>query len=251
MSKKHRWAEIIDLCQQYERIEVHTLVDQLGVSEATIRRDLQQMEDLRMISRYHGGAKLNNEQTVEPSMIYKHEANSLTKNKVARLASSLIKDNQMIYIDAGSSTFEMLQYISAKNITVVTSGIPHIGILGEKNIRTLVLGGMIRWSTQAITGTYALKQLEDMYFDIAFIGVNGIHKHLGYTTTNELEAAVKEKVINQSTTSYLLADASKFNKLYPIKYASLNQGVLISDSILDFNDTDVTYLLTDGTNNIS
>jgi len=235
MLKQHRWATIVELCQQSKVMSVESLVEQLGVSEATIRRDLQQMSDLRMISRYHGGAKLNNDQTGEPPMVFKSETNIGAKNKVARLAASLIQDNQMVFVDAGSSTYEMLNYITAKNITVITIGIPHIQKLTQNSPHTIVLGGTIRWSTQAITGNQTLKQLDDMFFDVAFIGVNGIHKQLGYTTTNEQEAAVKSKVIEHSNTSYLLADATKFNKLFPVKYASLTDGILLTDEIIDFD----------------
>ena len=247
MSKQHRWATIVDLCQHSGEVSVDTLVEQLGVSEATVRRDLQQMSDLRMISRYHGGARLNNEQTDELPMLFKSETNISAKNKVARLAASMIKDNQMIFVDAGSSTYEMLNYITAKNITVITVGIPHIKKLSQNSTRTIVLGGTIRWSTQAITGYQTLKQLDDMFFDLSFIGVNGIHKQLGYTTTNEQEAAVKSKVIERSGTAYLLSDASKFNKLFPVTYASLSDGILITDEIPDFDKTQLRYIQIDGT----
>lgn len=183
-------------------------------------------------------------------MIYKLETNIGAKNKVARLAASLIQDNQMIFLDAGSSTYEMLNYITAKNITVITIGIPHIHKLTQNTTRTIVLGGTIRLSTQAITGYQTLKQLDEMYFDAAFIGVNRIHKQLGYTTTNELEAAVKLKVKEHSNISYFLADSIKFNKLFPVKYASLKDGVVLSDEVLDFDLTQIRYILINGEQNL-
>ena len=103
MIKQQRWAAIIDLCRQNTSVSVTELVQLLRVSEATVRRDLQQMEDLNMVSRYHGGVRLNDGQSEEPPMLIKSETNVSSKNQVARLAASMIKDNQMIYIDAGSS----------------------------------------------------------------------------------------------------------------------------------------------------
>ena len=129
MIKQQRWAAIIDLCRENTAISVGELVSLLRVSEATVRRDLQQMEDLNMVSRYHGGVRLNDGQSEEPPMLIKSETNISSKNQVARLAASMIKDNQMIYVDAGSSTYEMLNYVRAKNITVVTIGLPHIAKL--------------------------------------------------------------------------------------------------------------------------
>ena len=107
MIKQQRWAAIIDLCRENTSISVAELIPLLRVSEATVRRDLQHMEDLNMVSRYHGGVRLNDGQSEEPPMLIKSETNVSSKNQVARLAASMIKDNQMIYIDAGSSTFEM------------------------------------------------------------------------------------------------------------------------------------------------
>ncbi len=245
MIKQKRWTTIIDLCKQNNEVSVSALVNALHVSEATIRRDLYQMEELHMITRYHGGAKINDDQSKEPPMMIKSGTNMDQKHLVARLAAAQIKNNQMIYIDAGSSTYEMIDYITAKNITVVTIGLPHIEKLCSHNIHTIVLGGTVRTSTSAITGNAALKQLEHLFFDVAFIGVNGIHDIMGFTTTNQQEAAVKEAVIRHSKTAYILADSSKFNILCPETYARLEDAIIISDGIPDFPKDKIRYLLPD------
>ena len=246
MIKQQRWAAIIDQCRQHASVSVAELVQLLNVSEATIRRDLQQMEDLNMVSRLHGGARLNDDQSAEPPMLIKSETNVSSKNQVARLAAGMIKNNQMVYIDAGSSTYEMLNYVRAKNITVVTIGIPHIAKLKHNSTHTILLGGTIRWTTEAVTGNMTLKQLDDLFFDVAFIGVNGIHEKVGFTTTNEQEADVKAKVIAHSSSTFILADGSKFNKLYPVKFSRLDQAVILSDEIPDFDRSQIRYQLTNG-----
>ena len=246
MLKQNRWTTIINLCKSKPGVSVSELVELLQVSEATIRRDLYQMEELNMVTRYHGGARLSSDQSSEPPMLIKSGTNNNQKNLVARLAASRIQDNQMIYIDAGSSTYEMIDYITAKNITVVTIGIPHIEKLGNKKIRTIVLGGTIRWSTSAVTGHTALYQLDKLFFDVAFIGVNGIHDIMGFTTTNQQEAEVKEKVIKHSKTAYILTDSSKFHILCPEKFASLDEVIILSDGITDFDETSIRYILTNG-----
>lgn len=251
MIKQDRWNRIIHMCKQQSEVSVLELVNTLQASEATIRRDLYQMEELNMITRYHGGAKLNNDQQNEPPMMIKTGTNMNQKHLVARLAASRIKDNQMIYIDAGSSTYEMLDYITAKNITVVTIGIPHIEKLSKNQIRTIVLGGTVRHSTSAITGRTTLDQLEHLFFDVAFVGVNGIHDIMGFTTTNQQEAEVKGKVIQHSKTSYILADSSKFNILCPESYAKLEDAIILSDDIKDFDEDHIRYILTDGTEKLT
>lgn len=249
MLKQERWSNIMKLCKQHTEVTVDQLVAELDASPATVRRDLQKMEDLNMISRFHGGARINQIQYSEPSMIIKKVTNKKEKSAIALTAARQIKDNQMVFIDAGSSTFEMIQYINAKNITVVTNGIPHISLLINKEITTIVLGGALRASTEATTGRIAVEQLQDMYFDMAFVGTNGIHNKIGFSTSNEQEALLKKTAIEQSETTFILADHSKFNVICPEPFASLNDAIIITDDISDFKTNGIKYMCTNGKNN--
>ncbi len=239
MNKEKRWSQITELCKTKEITMVDDIIQKLHISPATVRRDLQAMEDLGMIIRTHGGAKIAGSQYDEPSMILKNESNSAEKKQIAYAAAKLIKDNQMVYLDAGSTTYAMLEYITAKNITVVTPGIPHVEILGKKGISTIMLGGIVRWSTQAITGKQASKQLNDYYFDVCFIGTNGIHEQIGFTTSNEMEAETKSIAIQHSKQAYILADASKFNRLCLVQFAKLEDATVICNNIHDFDESKI------------
>lgn len=242
MNKQLRWFQITDLCKQKEIVSVTEIADALLISPATVRRDLQEMEDLGMIIRTHGGAKITGDQTEEPSMILKAESNSSEKKQIAYAAAKLIKDNQMVYLDAGSTTYAMIEYIIAKNITVVTPGIPHVELLGKKGISTIMLGGIVRWSTQAITGKQATKQLNDYYFDVCFIGTNGIHEQIGFTTSNEMEADTKALAIHHSKQAYILADESKFNRLCLIQFAKLDEAIVICNNTRNFDEQKINCI---------
>ena len=242
MIKQTRWIKIAQLCKEKDRVTVEELVQILHVSPATVRRDLQEMEDQSLIVRYHGGAKSRDNMFDEPCMIIKNVSNVDPKRHIAYKAASLIQDNKMIYIDAGSTTLMMLQYISAKNITVVTPGVPHLALLGEKGISTIVLGGTLRWSTQAITGRQAVRQLSEMYFDECFVGTNGIHSQVGFTTSNEMEAETKALAIHHSKQSYVLADHSKFNVLCPVRFADLKEAEIICDTVEGFDTSLIDYI---------
>lgn len=248
--KQERWNEIMTLAREKGTITVTELCDQLGASEATIRRDLQEMDDLRLLTRFHGGAKLNESQYIEPAMIIKAETQKEQKRQVAYCAAKQIQDNQMVYLDAGSTTCEMIKYITAKNITVVTPGIPHLSILGQRGINTIVLGGSLYWSTEAITGKTALNQLSDLYFDTAFLGTNGIHEKFGFSTSNDMEAETKAMALHHTKTPYVVTDSTKFNQLRPSQYARLDEAIIITDSIPDFDTSLIQYILTDGTRQI-
>ena len=251
MIKQKRWVQITELLKAKEDMKVEELITLLGVSPATLRRDLQEMEDMNIIKRYHGGARLNHQQIQEPAMILKSEMHSSMKKQIGYTAAKLIKDNQMIYLDAGSTTYEMLDFITAKNITIVTPSIAHLPILCAKKISTIVLGGNLRSSTQAITGKQTLKQLENYYFDACFIGTNGIHEQVGFTTSNESEAETKTLAISHSKNAYIVTDSSKFNLLYPVQFAQLKDATIICDTIDNFDKSLIKYYLINGEHNYS
>ena len=234
MKKQDRWNEILSYVNLNKQASVEELADLFHVSPATIRRDLLEMEKVEVLQRYHGGARSNSKTSAEPPMALKVGANQASKNMVGRYAASLIKDNQMVYIDAGSATYEMLDYITAKNISVVTIGIPHINKLVSHGIHTIVLGGSVRENTMAIIGSPVLAQLDNFYFDIAFVGTNGIHQQTGITTVNDMEGMQKEKAISRSKVTYALADHTKFNKIYPHAFAKFDDVWLITDNIGDY-----------------
>ncbi|MCH3961506.1 MAG: DeoR/GlpR family DNA-binding transcription regulator [Solobacterium sp.] len=244
--KQERWQQILDLAKEKEAVTVAELCRQLGASEATIRRDLQEMEDLHLLNRFHGGAKLNESQYIEPAMALKNETQKEQKKQVAYCAAKLIHDNQMVYLDAGSTTCEMIKFITAKNITVVTPGIPQLTVLGQRGINTIVLGGSLYWSTEAITGKQALAQLSDLYFDTAFVGTNGIHEQFGFSTSNELEAETKAMAIHHAKNPYVITDSSKFNLLRPCQFAKLDEAVIITDHVPDFDLSLIHFILPDG-----
>ena len=250
MNKQHRWNKIVEICKEKEHVSVEELVETLDVSPATIRRDLMNMEELKIISRYHGGARISSKQVEEPHMILKSETNIDQKKQIALKAAGLIRDHQMIYLDAGSTTFEMIQYIHAKNITVVTPGIRHILELARKEISTIVLGGPLRPETEAIAGRNTVEQINNMYFDLAFIGTNGIHEKVGFTTSNETEAATKAAALHRSKIPCILTDSSKFFILNPVKFANLDEAVIVTDSIPEeFLSLHVNYILGNGQTN--
>lgn len=250
MANKERWNQILQLCETNNRISVKDLCTALHVSPATIRRDLQEMEDLHMVSRYHGGVMVTSSQINEPGMAAKQQTHQAAKKKIAWLAAHMIHDNMMIYLDAGSSTYEMIPFITARNITITTPGIPHLKLLGERGIPTIVLGGKLYWQTESVIGRQALHMLEDMYFDMAFVGTNGIHEQAGFTTSNEQEADTKAMAIQHAKAPYILADSSKFHILRSVPFASLKDAVILTEKVPSFPLDLIRYISADGHNNV-
>ncbi|OIJ13952.1 DeoR family transcriptional regulator [Anaerobacillus alkalilacustris] len=233
MLTPERHRIILDLLLEKEVVKLQELVDATSSSESTIRRDLSQLEEERKLKRVHGGASLLKQKGVELSVIEKSTKNLNEKELITKYAASLIKKGDCIFLDAGTTTFQMIQHINAKDIKVVTNGLTHLEALLDKGIHTYLTGGYIKGITKALIGRGALEGIMTYRFDKCFIGVNGIHTALGYTTPDPEEAMVKKMAIDLSQESFILSDSTKFNEVTFSKIAELKQGVIITNDIDD------------------
>lgn len=198
-------------------------------SESTIRRDLSYLEERGRIRRVHGGAVLNRGIIVEEAFNEKLIQNRKEKNLIARFAASLIEDGDSIYLDSGTTVYEMIKYIDQKDIFIVTNGIDNVDILLNKGINVYILGGKVKPKSKAIVGTNTFNELEKFRFDKAFIGVNGIDIEFGFTTADQEEAIIKDKAIEVSIEAFILADSSKFNKTSFTKISDFREVTVITD----------------------
>lgn len=229
--KDERIETIYKICQMSGTVYVDDLVTTLGVSHATIRRDLQKMDDLKLVHRFYGGATINNDQVIEPSMNAKHLINMQKKKSIAKYAASLIKDNDIVYIDAGTTTESMIDYICAKNILVVTQALSVMNKLFERQIKCYTLGGYIKFRTNIIVDNDTLERIAKQNFNVAFLGCNGIHPMFGFSTTNDIEAMLKSIVISRTVSPYVLADSTKFNIISSLRFAGPQDVTIITDVI--------------------
>ncbi|MBI6874251.1 DeoR/GlpR family DNA-binding transcription regulator [Clostridium aciditolerans] len=230
MLTEERHNIILDLLREKGVIKIIDLMEITNTSESTIRRDLTYLESINALKRIHGGATLPKGRLIEPSYSEKEVQSVDEKKRIAKYAASLIEDGDSIYLDAGTSTYEMIQYIDKSNIVVVTNGLKHINALVDKGINAYILGGKIKNTTKAVIGSDALKSLEKFRFDKCFLGINGIHIECGFTTPDSEEAMLKENAIKHSRRSFVLADESKFGEVSFVKVADLKDAVIITNS---------------------
>lgn len=230
MLTEERHNIILDLLREKGVIKIIDLIEATNTSESTIRRDLTYLESINALKRIHGGATLPKGRLIEPSYSEKEVQSVDEKKIIAKYAASLIEDGDSVYLDAGTSTYEMIQYIDKNNIVVVTNGLKHINALIDKNINAYILGGKIKNTTKAVIGSDALKSLEKFRFDKCFLGINGIHIECGFTTPDSEEAMLKENAIKHSRQSFVLADESKFGEVSFVKVADLKDAVIITNS---------------------
>ncbi|MFC2424137.1 MAG: DeoR/GlpR family DNA-binding transcription regulator, partial [Fusobacterium polymorphum] len=179
------------------------------------------------IKRVRGGAILKKVARKEIAIKEKN-SNKDSKKKIAKLAAQFISDGDYIYLDAGTTTYEIIDYIKGKDIKVVTNGIIHLEKLIANDIETYLIGGRIKKSTLAIVGVKALRDLSEFRFDKAFIGINGINEN-GYSTHDIEEALIKKQAIDNSNKAFILADSSKFDIVYFANVAKLEEATIITD----------------------
>ncbi len=229
MVTEERHRLIISEIKQKGSVKVADLVERFNISESTIRRDLVQLENLNYLKRVHGGAISVQSKFIEKSYEDKRAQNSDEKDLIAQYAASLVEDGDSIYIDSGTTTFQMIKYLSQKKIIVVTNGLSNIEVLIEHNIPCFVLGGKVKQSTKAVVGYEAINTLNRYRFDKCFMGVNGIHPLHGYTTPDPEEAMIKENAIKASNEVYILADGTKFGEVSFTRFAELNEATILTN----------------------
>ncbi|AIM15309.1 MULTISPECIES: DeoR/GlpR family DNA-binding transcription regulator [Neobacillus] len=233
MLTPERHQIILQLLKEKGIVKIQEIMELTNSSESTIRRDLSQLEEQKFLKRIHGGASRLQGKLQELSMIEKSSKNLQEKRMIAKYAASLVEEGDCIYLDAGSTVFEMIQYLPLKDLVVVTNGFMHLPGLISKGITTYILGGLAKSKTNAIIGRSALESLDLYRFDKCFMGVNGIHPQFGYTTPDQEEAMVKQKAISLSREAFVLADNTKFSEISFAKIADIHEATIITNELPD------------------
>lgn len=233
-----RWIEISEYLKENKFATVEDLMSKFEISRSTLRRTLISMEEKGIVKRVRGGAEFVEEDiqsclfSLEDIFSYKKKE----KIEIAKEASKFINDNDIIFIDSGSTCYYLIDYIQAQNVTVVTNGIYHIQKLMEKEINTYILGGYAKPEQNLIIGEDIIQKVKNMNFNLAFLGTMGIDKKSGFTSEILIDGEVKRAVIESSDKCYILADESKFNKRKFYTYGTPEMATIITNQDVDFKD---------------
>lgn len=237
MNKSERCLAILDMLQKRHKVEVNELAKEFRISEMTIRRDLNFLAEQYNITRTHGGALMANQPVVRMiSFDESRISNKEAKERIAAKAASLIKNGQRIFIDAGSTTRIVLNYMSEDVRAVVVTN--HLKVaehaLQFDNLSVIMLGGEMIRITNCSSGPVAEEQIKKYQLDIAFLGAAAIgtdgRLYDGYSP----EARFKSSIFSVAKKTYLLTDSSKFNTYDLNGFASLSQvDGIITDAAID------------------
>lgn len=221
-------------------VSVTDLVKMLDSSESTIRRDLNALDNEGLLKKIHGGAIAIGESTSKHDykVNIRQTLNVDEKSLIAKHAASLIEEGDVIYLDAGTTTELLIDFIKVNSITVVTNGIVHAKKLLEKGFKTFIVGGEVKSITEAIIGSTTIEDLKRYNFSKGFFGVNGVSNQNGYTTPDVNEAMVKAQAIKMCNQSFVLADQSKLEKVSFITFGAITDSILITSKI---NGSSISY----------
>lgn len=235
MLTPERQNRILQYLQEQKTVTVSELTKRFEASESTIRRDLTYLHELGKLCKVHGGATLMEHEFTnqEVDVATKYNLNVKEKERIAKYATTLIHRDDFIYIDAGTTTERMIDYITNTGAIFVTNGIVHVKKLVNKGCKAYIIGGELKLSTEAIVGAEAINQLKKYNFTKAFIGTNGIGIEQGFTTPDMEEALMKQEAVKRSHMAYILSDYTKFGKVSSVTFASLDQACIITDQIVD------------------
>ncbi|WP_343208779.1 DeoR/GlpR family DNA-binding transcription regulator [Anaerolentibacter hominis] len=208
-----RREQILSLIDNREVVYMEELAEKLNVSVSTVRRDLLLMAEEGQVVVLRGGAVRRLTENQDMPVIHKKKIQVDAKRRIAEKAASLVKDGEVIYLDSGTTTVEMFNYLQDKKVMVVTSAVPDCKKMAQyEQMKVIFLGGELIAGLESVVGSITEKLITSMYFDKAFLGCSGYGREIGICTYDTREARKKELVNKQAKEVFILADTSKENK---------------------------------------
>ncbi|MGF1585111.1 MAG: DeoR/GlpR family DNA-binding transcription regulator [Bacteroidales bacterium] len=228
-----RHQHILNKLKEQGHVSVFNLSRELQVSTVTIRKDLKNLEEKKLLFRTHGSATPNNPYINDRPVDEKEKIRVFQKQRIARYGSGLIEPKDSILLASGTTLIELARQIKVSDqLTVVTASL-NIALILSRNplIDIIQLGGMVRKSSSSIIGPYAENMLNNFSCTKLFMGVDGIDADHGLTTTNALEATLNQQMIRSAQRVIVLADSSKFGRRGFSRICGLSEiDIIITDN---------------------
>ncbi len=192
-------------------VAVSDLADSLGASSATVRRDLELLEEQKLLSRSHGGA-VRNGLLYELPVRYRGGQRAAEKGRIADLAAERIGAAQTIALSGGTTTTEVARRLRERELTVVTNAVNIASeLVISESIRLVVTGGVARPQSYELIGPLAERTLEGLNVDLLFLGVDGVNPS-GLTTHDEVEAHTNRRMVERAARVIVVCDSSKIGR---------------------------------------
>lgn len=230
MLAEERLARIVDVVGRQGTATVPELAGLLGISESTIRRDLDKLDQAHRLVKVHGGATtlesahLTRDLTLEE----RHGLHAGEKRAICAHAATLVGPDDLVYLDAGSTVEALLSHLAERRARYVTDSVSHATMLAGRGFNVTVLGGELKSATEALVGPDAIATLSRYHFTIGFWGANGITPESGFTSPESNEALIKQLSMEHTARRYVLADATKFDSTSLVGFGLFSSATIIT-----------------------
>lgn len=235
MLARQRQTVILERVREDGGVRVVELARDLGVSDMTVRRDLELLANRGLIEKVHGGATSRPGSALfEPGFAAKSSLQQAEKEAIADAAVALVAPGTAIGISAGTTTYALARrLVDLADLTVVTNSVPVADVLHRAGRRdqTIILTGGVRTPSDALVGPFAVAALRTIHLDQVFMGVHGIDPRSGFTTPNVLEADTDRALVASARRLVVVADSSKWGVIGISSIARLDEAdTLVTDS---------------------
>lgn len=237
MIKKERQDTIVKIIREQKYCTVNYLSKQLFVAPITVRRDLTEMESAGLVARCYGGVTIPEHENREVPFVIRNKSNFAIKANLAKKASKLIRDGDVVFLDASSTVSHIADYLSAEqNLTIITNSTLISEKLKEKRIRCYLTGGMPVENSHALVGSIAEQTLSGLYANVCFFSAQGIDEDGMISDQSEAESSLRRLMIKNSKKQFFLFDSSKYNKRFAFKICDVNNicGIITDLSEIPF-----------------
>lgn len=227
-----RTNQILELLTEENRIEVSLLAEKLGVSQVTVRKDLDELEQQGIIVREHGFACLGSTDNLHARIAYHYEA----KKKIAARAAELISDGDTLMIESGSCCALLAEALAAsrRDLTIITnSAFIADYIRGKSRFQIVLLGGIYQQDAQVLVGPMIRQCVENFYVNHFFIGTDGYSRRTGFTNQDQMRAQAVRDMACQAEHIVVLTESEKFSRhgIVPLNLRDYPRTV-ITDSLI-------------------
>lgn len=209
-----RRAKILEWLQEEGSARVRDLSAAFGVSEVTVRQDLERLEQDGFITRDHGGAYLKSVPQQVQALSLQHLANMDRKRKIGKAAAGLVRDHETIILDAGSTTTEVANHLTARQgLTVITNALNIALALGAiPSFSVHMPGGQFKAPTLSLSGEKSAQYFENIFAEKLFLATAGVSIEAGLTYPSFADLPIKQAMIKAASEVYLVADSTKVNR---------------------------------------
>lgn len=231
MSSTDRRERIIALLRREGRVRIGEMSKLFSVTAETLRRDLAALERKRVVKKIHGGAVLVDNNLIESSFHVRKVQQIEKKQLIAELAANFVHENDTVMLDASTTAFYVAENLAQRRrIMIITNSLQALNVLSHSTAKIIGLGGELDSAVCAFVGTKTLEQLNNLHATHSFISCHGIDTELHAMDISPEEASIKEALLRNSSTRYLLMDSSKFGKKGAVKIHGLEHiDFLITD----------------------